>query len=204
MKEQLKFVKYLIFHPVDGFWQMQREKKGKIWICFVFISLWILNNIISRQGTGFLFNYNYTPINIFSEIRNVLILVILFTVSNWAVTTLIDGESTIKDIFMMFSYSAIPIFLIGIPVTIYSNFATYSEAVYITMLNNVAMALFGFLLFIGIMTINQYNIRKTILISFITIVTAGIIVFVFILFFSILSQLTGFVMAMYKEINLRF
>lgn len=204
MKRQIQFVKFLVFHPVEGFWQLQRENKGSIKFAFLWIALWVFNNIFARQATGFLFNLNYSPVNIFNETRNVLILAFLFCASNWAVTTLMDGESTVKDIFMTYTYASLPIFIIGIPVTVFSRFATFGEAIYIDMLSGASYLIFAILLFIGIMTINQYSIKKTVLTTAITLVTAGIIVFVFILFFSILSQLTGFVMAMYKEINLRF
>ena len=40
-----KFPSYLIFHPFDGFYELKREKKGKVWVGALFIVLYILFRI---------------------------------------------------------------------------------------------------------------------------------------------------------------
>jgi hypothetical protein len=203
MKQQINFIKYLLFHPANGFWDMKREKTGRLSVSILFIGLWIFSNVFKRQATGFLFNYVYTPLNIVSEIRNVVLISFLFCIANWAVTTLMDGESTMKDIIMTFGYATVPISIIGIPVTILTNFTTFNESAYINILINFSFIWFILLLFVGIMSINQYSAIKTIVVGAITIVTIGVIIFISILFYSIINQLIGFVVVIYKELKLR-
>jgi hypothetical protein len=203
MKKQIRFIKYLLFHPIDGFWEMKREQKGSFAVAVSLILLLILSNIFERQATGFLFSYNYSPLNLISEIRNVVLISGLFCVSNWAVTTLLDGESTMKDIVMTFGYSIVPLIIIGIPVTIFSNFATFTEAAYMDVFEFIAAGWALAMIYVGIMTINQYSPLKTFLILGLTVIAMAVIVFIYILFFSIINQLAGFAIAIFKEISLR-
>lgn len=204
MKEQIKFIRYLLFHPIDGFWEMKREHKGSFAAAVSLILLLIISNIFERQATGFLFNYTYyAPLNLVSEIRNVILISGLFCVSNWAVTTLMDGESTMRDIVMTFGYAIVPLVMIGIPVTVFSNFATFTEAAYMDVFRFIATVWTFAMLYVGIMTINQYTPLKTFLILVLTAISMAVIVFIYILFFSIINQLAGFAIAMFKEISLR-
>lgn len=203
MRERLSFVKDVLLHPSDAFWEMKREGRGSFWVAIGCVALLIFNRIFARQATSFLFNYETSPLNILAEARNILVVAVLFCLACWAVTALLDGESTMKNVVMLFGYATLPISLTGIPVTIFTNIATYNESVFIGFFQFLGMAWCVFILFMGLMSLNQYSALKALGVAFVILVTAGIIVFVYILFFTIISQLLGFVMALYKELMLR-
>lgn len=203
MKEQLSFIKDILIRPSEAFWEMKREGRGNFWMAIGCVALLIFNRIFARQATSFLFNYEVTPLNILAESRNILVVAVLFCLACWAVTALLDGESTMKNVIMMFGYATLPISLVGIPVTVFTNIATYNESVFIDFFHFFGMAWCVFILFMGLMSLNQYSALKTLGVTIVILITAGIIVFVYILFFTIISQLLGFVMALYKELMLR-
>ena len=203
MRERLSFVKDVLLRPSDAFWEMKREGRGSFWVAIGCVALLIFNRIFARQATSFLFNYETSPLNILAEARNILVVAVLFCLACWAVTALLDGESTMKNVVMLFGYATLPISLTGIPVTIFTNIATYNESVFIGFFQFLGMAWCVFILFMGLMSLNQYSALKALGVAFVILVTAGIIVFVYILFFTIISQLLGFVMALYKELMLR-
>ena len=93
--------------------------------------------------------------------------------------------------------------LIPLPVAIISNIAAYTEEIYLTTANTVAVIWFGVLLFIGIMTVHQYSLSRMVGTTVVTVVAMMAIIFICLLFFNLFSQLFGFVFSVYKEIALR-
>lgn len=204
MKENLKFAFHIIFHPFDGFWDMKREGKGRLHIPLIFMALLILSNILSAQITGFLFNTkNQATVDIMFEIGKVLIVFLLFCVANWSVTTLMSGEGTFKDIVMTLGYACLPIIIIQLPVAVISNIATYSEEVYINAATVISWVWFFWLLFTGIMTVHQYSIGKMLFTIVLTAVAMAALIFVYLLFMSLFTQLVSFIFSIYKELVLR-
>jgi hypothetical protein len=204
MKQKIKFAFHIIFHPFDGFWDMKNERKGNMLVSLGIMLMVIATNIFTRQATAFLFNpQKYAPLDVVFEINKILILFLLFCISNWSITTLMGGEGTFKDIVMTTGYACLPLVIIPLPVAILSNFASYSEQVYLTTANTIATFWFFALLFIGIMTIHQYSLGKMLGTIVITLVAMAALLFICLLFFNLFSQLIGFVYSIYKEIALR-
>lgn len=204
LRGQIKFALHILTHPFDGFWDMKHEKKGSLAVSLSFVALWILTNILEKQQMGYLFNISYgVPVRAGSEIISILVIFILFVVANWSVTTLMDGKGTAKDIIMLFGYSALPIFLVRVPVILFSKAATYGEGAYINFLFTFSMIWFVVLLFFGMITIHEYTLGKGIFTALITLLAMGIIVFISVILWNLLMQMVNFLAALYKELSLR-
>ena len=54
----IKLPTYILAHPLKGFEEFKRYKKGKISVALIFMFLAILVNILSFQFNGFLVNNN--------------------------------------------------------------------------------------------------------------------------------------------------
>ena len=192
MKEKVKFAFHILAHPFDGFWDMKREKKGDIRVSLVILALVVVTDILSKQFTAFLFNPDkFAPMDVVFEVNKILLVFLLFCVSNWSVTTLMTG------------YACLPLVIIPLPVAILSNLAAYSEQVYMNAALTVAYLWFFGLLLAGVMTIHQYTIGKMLGTVLVTIVAMLALVFICLLFFNLFSQLVGFVYSLYKELALR-
>ena len=204
MKEKVKFAFHVLTHPFDGFWDLKREGKGSLLLAFMFIFLWILSNVITQEVTSFLFNETALQlVDISVEIQKVLVVFILFCVGNWSITTLMEGEGSFKDIVMVFGYSCLPLSLINIPLAFLSLVFTYSESVYYSALSILAGVWFFFLLFTGIMTVHQYTVMKMVATSILTVLAMLALVFIYLLFFKLISQFSTFVLAIYQELSYR-
>ena len=68
---------------------------------------------------------------------------------------------------------------------------------------SIAIIWFVWLLFTGTMTVHQYSAGKTVVTMLLTLVVIGIIVFLGVLFFSMVQQMINFVTSVYKEISFR-
>ena len=204
MKEKIRFAFHIMTHPFDGFWDMKREKKGNLWVALGILALVAITDVFSKQFTAFLFNPDkFAPLDVFFEVSKILFLFILFSVANWSVTTLLQGEGTFRAIVMMTGYACLPLVIIPLPVAILSNLATYSEQVYLNAALTIAYLWFFGLLLAGIMTVHQYTIGKMLGTVILTIAAMMALIFICLLFFNLFSQLIGFVYSIYKEIALR-
>ena len=204
MLQDLKFAFHILFHPFNGFWDMKHEKKGRLWLALLFVFLYGVTNVIRAEVTGFLFNETkFQMVDLLFELEKVGVLFILICTANWSVTTLMDGEGTFKDIVMVFGYSCLPMILIQIPAAFLSNLASYSESAYIGILNVGAVVWFLFLLYFGIMTVHQYSLSKMFVTALLTVAAAAVLVFVYLLFFSLLTQMGTFLATLYKELAFR-
>lgn len=201
---QLKYSFYVIFHPFDGFWDLKHEKKGSKKSAAVILLAVIIVYILVRQFTGYILNNNSKEeLNLFSEIFSVLLPFFLWCISNWGVTTLMDGKGTFTDIGITTAYSLIPIIIINIPMILLSNIITFEEAELYFVLNGISLIWAAFLMFTGIMTIHQYNVKKTVLTFIIAIAGMGGMLFLGLLFFGLLQELINFIYVFYVEMTLR-
>jgi len=205
LQNYIKFPSRLIFHPFDGFEDFKRYKQGKLSVAIVFILLYAYFQIFSFQHLGFLINTN-NPIDLNSlqEIFSVVLLIGLFTVGNWSVTTLMNGKGTYKEILMVTGYALFPLIIIGFPAVILTNFLTLEEMAFYTLFMYVAYIATGWTLFMGILNIHEYGLLKTILALLATVVSMAVMMFVGLLFFDLIQQAIAFVTSVIEEFNLRY
>ena len=132
----LQYSLYVIFHPFKGFWDLKHEKKGNAFSAWLIVSMLIVLLILRRQFTGFILNFNkQNEMNVFVEILSVLAPLGLWCLSNWCITTLVDGEGSFKDIFITTAYALTPIVLINVPLLLFSNVIILEETVFDTVLD---------------------------------------------------------------------
>ncbi|BCR36823.1 YIP1 family protein [Mariniplasma anaerobium] len=199
------FPKYILFHPFDGFDEFKRYKKGKLSVAIIFISLFAFFRIFSYQNEGFLINErNPLMLNSLQEIFSVVLLIALFTIGNWSVTTLMEGKGKFKEIVMMTGYALFPIILIGYPAVILSNFLTLEEMAFYQLLMGLAYVSTAWMLFMGVLNIHHYGLAKTILAFILTVVAMAVMMFFGLLFFDLIQQFIEFVLSIYEELNLRY
>lgn len=204
--EFITFPLYIMSHPIKGFDEFKRDKKGKLWVALVFMAFLIFLNIIYYQYTGFIINPNQdiTNINSFREIISVAAIVLVVTVANWSITTLFDGKGKMKEIFMMIGYSLFPLCwskLIGI---LCSNFLTQNEAALYSLITGLGIFLMCYMAFFGFISIHEYGLLKCIVTLVATAIAILVICFIGILAFDLFQKMAGFVYTLYQEISLRY
>ncbi len=205
LKNDLIFSFRVLVRPIDSFWDLKHEKKGRLYIAALYIVLWFFTNIVEKTVLSFQFNFTYNQqLDIFKELRPVILLFLLFCISNWSITTLMDGKGFFKDIVMVFGYASLPLTLIRIPTVIISNFATPEEGVFINSLLSISFVWFLVLLFIGTMQIHEYSFSKTVFTSALTIFSMLVLVFISMIFYTIFAQIIQFCMMFYRELLQRF
>ncbi len=203
LKQELLFAFHLIFHPFDGFWDLKHEKRGSVRASIIIILITILSFYYQSIGQGYILNPEGVYSSILVQFAAVLAPLFLWVVGNWCLTTLFEGEGSFKDIFIACSYSLAPIPLMVIPSTIASNVITESETAIISLLVTVGYIWLGLLIFAGMMVTHDYSLGKNVLTSLGTIVAMAFIMFLAILFTTLLGKVVSFVTNIVDEISFR-
>lgn len=195
---------HVIFHPLDGFWDLKREKRGSIQASLLFLVLTILTLALEKLGTAFLFNDNQlSQVNVLVDVITVLLVFTLWCVANWCTTSLMDGKGRMKDIVIAMGYALFPIVLIRLPLVLVSHVIILDEGVFYSMFGFIAYAWSAALVFAGTMMTHEYTLGKTLFTCVITVIGMGIILFIGLLFFNVISEILTFISTVYKELRFR-
>lgn len=200
----LKFSLYCITHPLDGFWDLTHEKRGSIAAANTILFLTLLARIMKLQFTSFIFNKVYWPeINIFLYLASVLFPLALWCVGNWGLTTLFDGKGRLSQIYMATCYGMTPYPLIQFPLIIFSNVVTVDEEEFYLVLSGLSLVWAAILILAAMSQIHEYKMSKTIVFTFATGFAMLVMVFILLLFFSMISSGVAYFISIGREILFR-
>ena len=202
--EELCYGFQFIFRPFRGSWELIREKRGSLRGAMVILALTVFTFIFKANVTGYIFGgFSDSNTNVIMEALTVLLPFLLWCVANWSLTTLADGEGSFKSIVITTAYSLLPLSLINIPLAIISNFMVQTEAQFYSFFVGLAMVWMVLLLFVGMMTIHDYELGKNVIISICTIIAMLFIAFLGMLFVNLVQRMISFVISLYQELAFR-
>ena len=199
--EEVLYAFHLIFHPFDGFWDLKHEKRGSVRAAFFILALAILSFAYQGIGQAYIFNPRGGYSSIISQLTGLLVPIILGTTANWCLTTLFDGEGSFKDIFVAICYSLTPIVMIVPLATLLTHVVTNSEAGFINLALSICYVWVGLLLFFGTMVTHDYSMGKNVITLIGTLVCACVIMFIMVLFSSLLIKMVSFISSIITEIT---
>jgi len=202
--KNFKFAFYCMTHPLDGYWDLTHEKRGSMAVANTILILTLVARVTSLQFTSFIFNQVYWPeVNIFMYLGSILFPLALWVVGNWALTTLFDGKARLPQIYMATCYAMLPYPLFQFPLIIFSNMVTVNEAEFYGVINTVVLVFCAIYIVVAMMQIHEYTMSKTILFTAFSIFAMLVIVFILLLFFSMISQGVAYFVSIVREILFR-
>ena len=203
-RQSLRYALHVITHPFDGFWDLVHEKRGSLAAAHTFLFLFLLTRVLKLMCTSFQFiSAPVQHMNIFEEAASLLLPFLVLCLANWAMTTLFDGKGRFKDIYMAMCYALVPYVIIQLPMILISHMISFDEAAYYSVLSSVSVIWCVFLAFVGLMQVHDYSPGKTLVFLFFTIFGALVILFLILVFFSLLSDAIGFFVSLYREVAFR-
>jgi hypothetical protein len=203
-KKSLRYSMYVITHPLDGFWDLTHEKRGTYAAANTILFLTILVRILALRYTSFQFIQVYwEELNIFTYIASILFPLLLFVVGNWALTTLFDGKGRLGQVYIATCYALTPYPLINFPLMIFSNFITVDEAEFYSVLGMLALIWVAFIGIFGMSQVHEFSFGKNILFMVATVFAMLVMIFLLMLFFSMVSQGVAYFVSITKEMLYR-
>ncbi|MBO5338516.1 MAG: YIP1 family protein [Clostridia bacterium] len=203
LKEELTFGFHLMFHPFDGFWDLKKEKRGSVRASIIFLAITVVAFYYQGIGKGYYYAPQGTSATIISQAATVLVPFFLFVISNWCFTTLFDGEGSFKDIFVATSYSLFPLPVLVIISTALTHVLVGTESQIPTLILTVGYIYMAFLIIIGMQVTHDYSTGKNIVTIVATIAGMVIILFIVVLFTTLISKMASFVTTITSELSLR-
>ena len=203
-RDSLRYSLHVITHPFDGFWDLIHEKRGTLAAAHTFLLLFLIVRVLKLILTNFQFiNAPIQYMNVFSEMASLLLPFLILCLANWAMTTLFEGKGRFKDIYMAMCYALVPYILIQLPMVIISNGLTFEEGSIFTIMLSVSVIWCVFLVFIGLMQVHDYGPGKTLVFLIVTVVGGLIIIFLALVFFSLLGDAVSYFISLYREVVYR-
>ena len=201
--QEIAYGFHIIFHPFDGFWDLKHEKRGSVRGAVFFVVLAIATFYYQAIGQGYLLDTEAELASIWAQVLGVLVPLLLFVLANWCLTTLFEGEGSFKDIFIACGYSLLPIPMLIIPATVYSNFCISTETDIIGFISAFAFIWLGLLIFFGTMVTHDYSMGKNVITVLGTIVGMVFIMFVAVLFTTLVGKIVSLITNIVDEIQYR-
>ena len=202
--DSLKFALYCMSHPLDGFWDLTHEKRGTYAAENTILILTLMVRIMRLRYTSFLFVQVYwEDLNIFLYLASILFPLALWVVGNWALTTLFDGKGRLGQVYMATCYGLAPYPLFGFPMMIFSNFVTVEEGAFYSVLSVFSLIYAAILVVVAMGQIHEYSASKNILFTVATLFAMLVMIFILMIFFSMISQGVAYFISLGKEMLFR-
>lgn len=195
---------YLILHPFDGFWDLKHEQKGNLKSALTIAGLFLFLYAARYQFAGYIVSGTPTDErNVLYHLACIAIPLLLWVIVNWCVTTLMDGKGNMKDIVIATCYALKPYVIFAIPMLLLSNILSVSEVVFYTFFDTVILIWILFLLFASLISTHDYTPSKALLSVVIILVGMCLILFIAILFISIVQDVYQFGYNIFRELSYR-
>lgn len=199
-----QWVKHTVMHPFEGYEDLRWKKGGSVKYSFIIVLLLFVAQVTNDRLYGFQFYVVQDKLfNIIPYLVQSIILFAVWVIGNWAISTLLDGEGTLKNICIFSAYALIPYIAQSLINTFLSHFLIRDEYIFIQAIQVIGTLWSVILLFMAIKTVHQFSVLKTIGDIILTILAMLIILFLLVLLLSLFQQVYVFVYSVYTEIAYR-
>ncbi|MBO6020175.1 MAG: YIP1 family protein, partial [Clostridia bacterium] len=154
-------------------------------------------------GQGYIFDPYRGGSSIIFQIVSITLPVLIWVTANWCLTTLFDGEGSFRDVFVATTYSLAPLPPLVVLSTLLSNVLTQPEGAIAKMLVMIGFIWTLFLIFFGMLVTHGYSLPKNIITTLGTIVAVAVLIFLAVLFSSLVGKMIQFVSSIVIEVSNR-
>ena len=204
LAEKFSLMTSVMIHPLDSFNEIKQQNHGSPLLAGMVVLFWFFATTLRRQSTGFIFNYNNPEeLNILIILITTIVIFLLWTVSNWCVASILDGEGTLKDIGVYSAYALQPFVIAIVLTTIASNFITLEERIFLDIVRYIGAGWSVALILSGIKTLHQYSFAGTLLSTALAVAGIGVMIFLFTLVFTMFQEFGDFIAGIISEIRYR-
>jgi len=201
---EIEWLKYSVTHIGEGFEDMKWKKAGSLKLAFLTVLLLFFGLIARERLSGFQFgSIDEKTFSIVPYAVRSIVSFSAWTIGNWAVCTLLDGEGTLRNICIYSAYSLVPYTAQLYINTLFSHILTGDEKIFMDIVEIVCTVWSMVLVFTALKTVHRYSVLKTATAVVLTLFAMFIMLFLLVLFASLLQQIWQFVSAVFTEIFYR-
>ncbi|MDF2951536.1 MAG: hypothetical protein K0S18_1119 [Anaerocolumna sp.] len=165
-------------HPLDTYYYIRVKKKGTPIGATILYILFFVIYMTYQTGKGFIYQFvAVEDMDINAIVFGFFAILILFVISNYLVTSIKDGDGSLKQVYMIPAYGMLPTMVSMLVITIMSYF----------------------IIFIGFQTVHDYTMKEMIsstIITFVFMIIAAVITLIIIIMW---EQLWQFIQTLVEE-----
>lgn len=187
-------------HPEDGYYDLRVQKKGSfIGANMIMVTLFFAYLLfITSQG----FIYQSTDVNkidLFSVVIGFFAIILSVVVCNYLVTSITEGNGTIKEIYVSIMYAFAPLIISLISIVVLSHIVTLTESFMLDAILYGGIALTAFTILKGMQEIQGYDVPNLIKSVLLTCLFLIVMVVVLLIAFVLSQDLFNFLQLFLKE-----
>lgn len=202
----MKYAFFTLLHPLDGMEGIRYNKKRiNMVVPFLVFGIAYVVRIAYIYIVHFpLASIEVADANLAFEAVKLWIVPITWIPASFAATSISEGETKFPEITFASSLSLVPFIVINLPLMFLSNIWSKSQQSWYGVFSALAYFLMFLILFIGIMVLNNYTIKKTIGMMIVTAFMMFVIWLVVGLFYILSGRLIQFIITILEEFKLNF
>ena len=203
--KQTGFMFYFMRHPVEACYGVKHYGSVSILSSNILLGIMIVFYIINKYFCGFLMKtVREGSYDIVSDIGMILIALLLVVGCNYLMCTINDGEGKLKEIYCSLIYSFGPFIAFTPLIFLLSHVVTNNEEFFITFGRLFMFCWIAVLVFISIKEINDYTVKETFKIIFLTLFTILIVCLLAFIIYVLWAQVIDFVQQIPREVVYKF
>lgn len=186
--------------PMDSYYEIRKYRQGSIISAAVIYMLLFIDFMAFKTVKGFIYQTTKVEnMDIGSIVLGFFVLLGLFIICNYLVTSINDGDGTFKQIFMIPAYGMMPAMIALLIVTCVSYVLTYNESFLLTLVLLIGIVWSVITIFIGLQTVHDYTFGETVKSIILTVVFMIIIAVIGVIISIMWNSLYTFLTSVGKE-----
>lgn len=188
-------------HPIDRYYDIRVHKNGSVIAATIIYIVFFGVYMLYQTGKGFIYQYTKVEdMDMGAVVVGFFAILILFIICNYLVTSITDGDGTLKQVYIIPAYGLMPVMICMLVTIGMSYVLTYNESFILTVIMLIGLVWSIAVIFEGLSTVHDYDFKNTVVSLLITVVfmlIAAIVVLVVIIMW---EQLYDFLLTVGKEI----
>lgn len=188
-------------HPEDGYYYLKTKRNGSHLGALLILLTMFITYIIYLTCQGFIYQYQeVNEIDFFSVVLGFYLIIFVFIICNYLVTSIADGKGNVIDIFELLMYSLAPLIVGMLSIVLLSHVVTEGESFILDVIMWVTVAWTVFTALKGMQEIQGYSLGELFKSLILTVVFIMIIIIVLLIIFVLSQDLFSFLELIIKEL----
>lgn len=197
----------ILFHPLEAYDIIKLERDTQIKVLPAVLLVLLAG--LEKYAANFLVSFQFREkepgsVNLWIEMAYVVIPIAVWVIANFCMTSIMDGESKPKEIFVTAAYCLAP-FIVLTPIRVaLSHVLGDGEAGFYYFLQSAALVWVVLLMFFALLRQNDYGLFKAIGVTLMCVLFMAIFMAVFVFLASLTIQLVSSVQEIFQEIERKY
>lgn len=188
-------------HPVDAFYEVRRRRAGSVAGATILYALYFLIFMLYQTSKGFIYQFvAVEDMDITALVAGYFLLIGLFVLCNYLVTSINDGDGNLAQCYMIPAYSLAPLMGAFLLILGLSYLLTYSESFILSILLLAGTVWTLVTLFLALQNVHDYSVKETVRCIVLTLVFMIIAVIIVLIVLIMGEQLLDFLRTLYEEV----